>query len=210
MACRSRQPGLLAPQIRRNGIAAQERGEKERGSSHPLRAPPPPPSPPPPPPSGEVCWVRSRQFGLNNHRPFLHQRRHSALLCHAHRYGDLKMAGMLMQIALPSFLLRRQFRATLVVNDCVCGSLQDGWSHFEHDTIKSRQLCGNQRCCCPSTFFVSLCDAARQSIASLVCASVRPARREFIIFLARGREREEGRSFVCVPSARPYPHLCHA
>ena len=136
MACRSRQPGLLAPQIRRNGIA---RAEQRRGDpAHPLplllRSVPLPPSP-----SGGVCWVRSRQFGLNNHRPFLHQRRPLAPSCHAHRYGDLKMAGVLMQIALivrHCLLRRRQFRATLVVNDCVCGSLQDGWSHFEHDTIK--------------------------------------------------------------------------
>ena len=46
-------------------------GAEERGSSPPH----PPPFLPPPSPSGGVCWVRSRQFGLNNHRPFLHQRR---------------------------------------------------------------------------------------------------------------------------------------
>ena len=64
------------------------------------------------------------------------------------------MAKMLMQITLivdsqtfarPSVVrsrLRRQLRPTSVVNDRVWervragGQSEDGWSHFEHDTIK--------------------------------------------------------------------------
>ena len=70
----------------------------------------------------------------------------------------------------------------------------------------NRQLCGNQRCCCcPSTFFVSLCDAARQSIASLArIRFVRPAWREFIILLARGSETER-RTAAHSFAFRPYP-----
>ena len=181
-------------------------GAEERGSSPP--PPPPPPFLPPPSPSGGVCWVRSRQFGLNNHRPFLHQRRPLAPSCHAHRYGDLKMAGMLMQIAL---IVRRSFsvdsfeRLWWLMTAFVARYRMDG-AILSTIPLK-RQLCGNQRCCCcPSTFFVSLCDAARQSIASLARMRVRPARREFIIFLAR-RERRSAHSFAFL---HPYPHLCHA
>ena len=174
-------------------------GAEERGSS--------PPPPPPPSPSGGVCWVRSRQFGLNNHRPFLHQRRPLAPSCHAHRYGDLKMAGMLMQIAL---IVRRSFsvdsfeRLWWLMTAFVARYRMDG-AILSTIPLK-RQLCGNQRCCCcPSTFFVSLCDAARQSIASRSYArpSVRQGENLSSFLQGGGRERRAAHSFAFRPSLSP-------
>ena len=89
-------------------VSATNQAKWHRSTGEGIQPTPSSVPPLPPSPSGGVCWVRSRQFGLNNHRPFLHQRRRSALLCHAHRYGDLKMAGMLMQIAL---IVRRGLRS---------------------------------------------------------------------------------------------------
>ena len=70
----------------------------------------------------------------------------------------------------------------------------------------NRQLCGNQRCCCcPSTFFVSLCDAARQSIASRSYARPSVRQGENLSSFLQGGVKQRGGPLIRLRSSIPIP-----